>query len=165
MKADVRAYEHPVMLSGNVSWDKLIQATSTVTADAPGVNRCVWNLATEAPISAHAVAGTVTRERLELLREADAIVMQALERHQLYDSVWQCPTVLVPCFLTYPHNDTEGELVVVRPVASQRAMTARPVELPTAMIAELRDDILALVGITGLALDLTSKPPGTIEWE
>ena len=165
VKADVRAYEHPVMLSGNVSWDKLIQATSTVTADAPGVNRCVWNLATEAPISAHAVASTVTRERLELLREADAIVMQALERHQLYDSVWQCPTVLVPCSLTYPHNDTEGELVVVRPVASQRAMTARPVELPTAMIAELRDDILALVGITGLALDLTSKPPGTIEWE
>ena len=71
----------------------------------------------------------------------------------------------MPCSLTYPHNDTEGELIVVRPVASQRAMTARPVELPTAMIAELRDDILALVGITGLALDLTSKPPGTIEWE
>tara|TARA_B100001079_G_C16043379_1_gene353875 strand:- start:172 stop:507 length:336 start_codon:yes stop_codon:yes gene_type:complete len=111
------------------------------------------------------VAGTVTRERLKLLREADAIVMQALERHQLYDSVWQCPTVLVPCSLTYAHNDTEGELVVVRPVASQRAMTARPVELPKVMIEELRSEILILDGVTGLALDLTSKPPGTIEWE
>ena len=56
-------------------------------------------------------------------------------------------------------------MIVVRPVASQRAMTARPVELPAAMIEELRRCILALDGVTGLALDLTSKPPGTIEWE
>ena len=165
VKADVRAYEHPVMLSGDKSWDMLIQATSTVTADAPGINRCIWNLAAEAPISAHAVAATVTSQRLDLLREADAIVMQALERHHLYDSVWQCPTVLVPCSLTYAHNNTEGELVVVRPVASQRAMTARPVKLPKVMIEELRSEILMLDGVTGLALDLTSKPPGTIEWE
>ena len=116
-------------------------------------------------LSAHAVAATVTSQRLDLLREADAIVMQALERHHLYDSVWQCPTVLVPCSLTYAHKNTEGELVVVRPVASQRAMTARPVKLPKVMIEELRSEILMLDGVTGLALDLTSKPPGTIEWE
>ena len=56
-------------------------------------------------------------------------------------------------------------MIVVRPVTSQRAMTARPVELPAAMITDLRRDILELDGITALALDLTSKPPGTIEWE
>ena len=165
VKADLRAYEHPVMLTGEASWDTLIQATSAITADAPGINRCVWNLATEAPVSAHAVAGTVTRRRLDLLREADAIVMQALERHGIYAAVWQCPTVLVPCALEYAGDGPEGEMIVVRPVASQRAMTARPVELPTAMIADLRRDILALDGVTALALDLTSKPPGTIEWE
>ena len=165
VKADLRAYEHPVMLTGEASWDTLIQATSAITADAPGINRCVWNLATETPVGAHAVAGTVTRRRLDLLREADAIVMQALERHGIYAAVWQCPTVLVPCALEYPGDGPEGEMSVVRPVASQRAMTARPVELPTAMIADLRRDILALDGVTALALDLTSKPPGTIEWE
>jgi len=168
VKADLRAYEHPVMLSGpdaEVSWNTLIEATSAITAEVPGINRCVWNLAPQAPTGAHAVAATVTRERLDLLREADALVMDGLERHGLYDEVWQCPTVLVPCALHYADGDAEGEMIVVRPVASQRAMTARPVELPAALLDELRRDILALDGITGLALDVTSKPPGTIEWE
>jgi len=171
VKADLRAYEHPVMFSSPdpaVSWNTLIEATSKITAEIPGINRCVWNLAPQAPTAARAIAAGVTRERLDLLREADAIVMDALERHGLYDEVWQCPTVLVPCALVYPqgpHADETGEMIVVRPVASQRAMTARPVELPPALLDELRRDILALPGITGLALDITSKPPGTIEWE
>ena len=48
---------------------------------------------------------------------------------------------------------------------SERAMTATPAELPAALLAELRRDLLAIPGVAGLALDLTSKPPGTIEWE
>jgi GMP synthase (glutamine-hydrolysing) len=107
----------------------------------------------------------VTRERLDVLREADAVVMQALERHGIYDEVWQCPTVLVPCALRFGGSDEDGEMIVVRPVASQRAMTARPVEFPAALLDELRNEILALDGVTSLALDITSKPPGTIEWE
>ena len=107
------------------------------------------------------LAATVTRERLDLLREADHLVMGALRRHDLYDDVWQCPTVLVPLDL----EGTGGELVVVRPIRSQRAMTAAPVDLPATMLDELRDGVLELEGISGLALDLTSKPPGTIEWE
>ena len=164
VKADLRAYEHPVLFSGSASWDALIQATSAVTAEIPGINRCIWNLGPSAPQGARAIAATVTRERLDLLREADAIVMRALETHGLYADVWQCPTVLVPCALDFG-DGTDGEMIVVRPVASQRAMTARPVELPAAMIDALRRDILALDGVTTVALDLTSKPPGTIEWE
>ena len=168
VKADLRAYEHPVMLSGDAPWDALIQATSAITAEIPGINRCVWNLAPQAPTEAHAVHGTVTRERLDLLREADHIVMQALEHHGLYDEIWQCPTVLVPLSLRYADskdNKEEGETIIVRPVRSQRAMTARPVELPDELLEELRSKILDLPGITGLGLDITSKPPGTIEWE
>ncbi len=165
VKADLRAYEHPVMLSGNATWDRLIEATSAITAEVPGLNRCVWNLGPAAPISATAVAANVTRERLDLLREADDLVMSALERHGIYDDVWQCPTVLVPCSLRFADDSPSGEMIIVRPVASQRAMTARPVELPAALLDELRRDILALDGVTSMALDLTSKPPGTIEWE
>ncbi len=165
VKADLRAYEHPVMLSGEVSWDALIQATSAITAEIPGINRCVWNLAPQAPTAAHAVHGTVTRGRLDLLREADHIVMQALEHHGVYDQIWQCPTVLVPLSLRYADSSEEGETIIVRPVHSQRAMTARPVELPSELLSELRAKILDLPGITGLGLDITSKPPGTIEWE
>ena len=87
--------------------------------------------------------------------------MEGLVRHGLYDEIWQCPTVLVPLDL----EGDGGELVVVRPIRSKRAMTATPVELPKSLLDELRRDILALDGISGLALDVTSKPPGTIEWE
>ena len=165
VKADVRVYEHPVMLSGDVPWAPLIQATSTITAEIPGINRCVWNLAPHPPTDARAVHATVTRERLALLREADHIVMRALEHHGLYDEIWQCPTVLVPLSLRYADSKEEGETIIVRPVRSQRAMTARPVELPDELLEELRAKIFDLPGITGLGLDITSKPPGTIEWE
>ena len=62
-------------------------------------------------------------------------------------------------------DGAEGETVVVRPVRSARAMTATPVELPEALLEELREKILRLPGVSGLLLDVTSKPPGTIEWE
>jgi len=161
VKADLRAYEHPVLLSGRVKWSALLDAASAITADVPGINRCVWNMGTRHPSRSRPLPATVTRERLSLLREADHIVMTALTNHELYDDIWQCPTVLVPLAF----DDADGELVVIRPVRSQRAMTATPVELPAVMVDDVREAILALPGIGGLALDITSKPPGTIEWE
>jgi len=161
VKADLRAYEHPVLLSGDVPWSKLLDAASAITADIPGINRCIWNLGPTHPTKAHPFAATVTRERLDILREADHIVMSALSENGLYDDIWQCPTVLVPLAL----GDEEGELVIVRPIKSQRAMTATPVEFPPPVLEHLRTAILALPGVSGLGLDITSKPPGTIEWE
>ncbi len=161
VKADLRAYEHPVLLSGDVPWQRLMLAVSAITAKVPGVNRCVWNLASGHPASARPLAATVTRPRLDLLREADHIVMEALRTWGLYDQVWQCPTVLLPLSL----GERSGETVVLRPIRSQRAMTATPVEFPAAMRSRLARDILALPGVSGVLLDVTSKPPGTIEWE
>ena len=87
--------------------------------------------------------------------------MDGLTRHGLYDSIWQCPTAMVPLEI-----DGHGrELVIIRPVHSERAMTATPSELPEALLQELCSAIMALDGVSGVALDLTSKPPGTIEWE
>ena len=141
-----------MLLSGDVGWQVLLDAVSAITAQVPGINRCVWNLGSEHPARATAVEAYTTRDRLDVLREADAIVMEA---------VWQCTTVLVPLSLT----DEPGETVIVRPIRSQRAMTATPVELPAVLVSEVRDQVLGLDGITALALDVTSKPPGTIEWE
>jgi len=161
VKADLRAYEHPVLLSGEASWDQLLQAGSAVTKEIPGINRCIWNLDPEAPVDPRPLAAEVTQMRLDVLREADHLVMEALKRHGLYDEIWQCPTVLVPLQL----GQKEGEMVVLRPVISERAMTARPYPLPPAILDELREEILNVPGVSGLALDITSKPPGTIEWE
>jgi GMP synthase (glutamine-hydrolysing) len=161
VKADLRAYEHPVLLTGDVDWETLLRAASVLTAEVPGINRCIWNLQPAPPATAVPLAATTTNERLGVLREADHIVMEGLRRHELYDEIWQCPTVLVPLDLA----GDGGELVVVRPIRSKRAMTATPVELPPELLGELRRDILGLDGVSGLALDVTSKPPGTIEWE
>jgi GMP synthase (glutamine-hydrolysing) len=161
VKADLRAYEHPVILGGPGSWATLKDATSVITADVPGINRCVWHLGGGRLSGARPLAATVTRARLDVLREADHRVMSGLRRHGLYDRIWQCPTVLVPLAL----DGTDDEMVVIRPVRSARAMTASPVELPSALLDELRGEILGLDGVGSLALDLTPKPPGTIEWE
>jgi GMP synthase (glutamine-hydrolysing) len=161
VKADLRAYEHPVLLTGSAPWEVLIEAASAVTKEIPGINRCIWNLAPDAPSFASPLAATVTRGRLDLLREADHIVMEALRRHNLYDNIWQCPTVLVPLQL----GGSGGELIVLRPVISERAMTAQPYPLVGPILVDLREEILSLPGVSGLALDITSKPPGTIEWE
>ena len=165
VKADVRAYEHPVLFSGEADWDTLLTAASTVTAEVLGINRCIWNLAPGHPATARPVRGYMTRDRLDVLREADHLVMEGLRRHDLYDDIWQCPTVLVPLALGEEGGEGAGETIVLRPIRSARAMTATPVQLPDALLDELRRSILALPGITGLALDITSKPPGTIEWE
>jgi GMP synthase (glutamine-hydrolysing) len=161
VKADLRSYEHPVMLQGDLSWDRLLEAVGTILKQVPGLNRCIWNLGPRMPNSARPVGASTTRERLNLLREADTIVMDGLRRHGLYDEIWQCPTVLVPLAL----DGVGRELVIVRPIRSERAMTATPAPLPAPLVEELRRSILALPGVSGLALDVTSKPPGTIEWE
>jgi GMP synthase PP-ATPase subunit len=132
-----------------------------VYKEVAGVNRCILDLTRSGFERARPLPATVTRERLDLLRKADALVMEGLRRHELYRTVWQCPTVLLPLEL-----DGRGrEFVVIRPVLSERAMTARPALLPVPVLAELAGAILELTDISGVALDVTTKPPGTIEWE
>ena len=138
VKADLRAYEHPVLVSGPADWNRLIEAASVLTADVPG---SIGASGISAPILlayAQPLRATMTRDRLDLLREADHIVMEGLLTHGLYDEIWQCPTVLIPLDL----KGDGGELVVIRPVYSKRAMTAAPVDLPAALVDELRRDIL-----------------------
>jgi GMP synthase (glutamine-hydrolysing) len=150
-----------VVLWGSVDLTRVEFLAAQIFQQVPGTNRCVVDLTGGGFGVARPLPATVTRERLDLLREADALVMEGLRRHGLLRTVWQCPTVLVPLEL-----DGRGrELVVIRPVLSERAMTARPAILPPALLAELREQILALSGVSGVALDVTTKPPGTIEWE
>jgi GMP synthase (glutamine-hydrolysing) len=161
VKADLRSYEHPVMLWGNVSADRAELIAAQIFQKVPGTNRCVIDLTGNGVRQARPLAATVTRDRLELLRDADAIVMNALQHHGLYREIWQCPTVFVPLEM----NGKGCEFVVIRPVLSERAMTARPALLADEVLIEIRDQILKLPNISGVAVDVTTKPPGTIEWE
>ncbi len=161
VKADLRSYEHPVLISGAAHWDRLVEMAAAVFKHVPGINRCMWNLGGDAPREVRPLAASVTGARLDLLRDADHLVMEGLRRHGIYDSIWQCPTVLVPLEV----DGAGREFVIVRPIHSERAMTATPAQLPDALLDDLRAQILALPGVSGLALDITTKPPGTIEWE
>jgi GMP synthase (glutamine-hydrolysing) len=157
----VRCYEHPVLLTGDCAFAELVDTAGALLESVEGVNRCIWNAAPEPPREVRLRAAATTRERLDLLREVDAVVMSGLRRHGLYGQIWQCPTVLVPLVL-----DGKGsELVIVRPIKSERAMTATAAELPGQLLDEIRETVLAWPEVSGLAVDLTSKPPGTIEWE
>ncbi len=162
VKADLRAYEHPLLLHGEGwSFADVSLAAGEIFKHVAGVNRCVVSLHDSAPQRVETVPATMTRARLDVLRRADDAVMRGLARHELMDLVWQCPTVLSPLRL----DEGDGELVVIRPVRSERAMTARVAELPPALLQELREEILALPGVCAVAYDVTTKPPGTIEWE
>jgi len=162
VKADLRCYESPILLSA-AEWDyeKAELVAGEIFKRVPGVNRCVVAIAPTAPRRAETAVTQMTRARLDVCRLADDAVMRGLARHDLMQTVWQCPTVLVPVRI----DDGDGELVVIRPVLSERAMTARTARLPRALHSELRDEILAIDGVSALAIDVTSKPPGTIEWE
>lgn len=161
VKADLRSYEHPVLLFGTADWSTLEEAAGSLFNHVPGINRCIWNLAPRTPREFKLRAAATTRERLDTLREADHLVMTGLQRHGLYDDIWQCPTVFVPLEI----DGKKGELCILRPVKTERAMSATSARLPQALLNELRESILALPNVVGLAYDLTSKPPGTIEWE
>jgi GMP synthase (glutamine-hydrolysing) len=161
VKADLRSYEHPVLLHGAADWATLKKTAGRIFKNVGGLNRALWNLTDTMPQSFLPLAAGMTRDRLDLLRECDHVVMEALRRHGEYGNVWQCPTVLVPLEV-----DGRGEeLCIVRPILSERAMTATAAELPDAVLDDIKRGILALPGISGLTYDLTSKPPGTIEWE
>jgi GMP synthase (glutamine-hydrolysing) len=162
VKADLRSYEHPVLLVGeNPGRERLEAIATSLAKEVPGINRCLFELSGRAPENAELVPATVTRERLDLLRELDHIVMTALARHDLMKTVWQCPTILAPVRL----DGRGSELVVVRPVLSERAMTARPAWIGEDCAAEITRALMEFDAVGGVAIDVTTKPPATIEWE
>jgi GMP synthase (glutamine-hydrolysing) len=115
------------------------------------------------------IVGEVTPARLDLLRRADAIVRAELTAAGLDREVWQCPVVLladVRSVGVQGDGRTYGHPIVLRPVASEDAMTADWARLPHEVIARVSTRITNEVpGVNRVVLDVTSKPPGTIEWE
>jgi len=115
------------------------------------------------------IVGEVTGERLDLLREADAIVRAELTAAGLDAEIWQCPVVLladVRSVGVMGDGRTYGHPIVLRPVSSEDAMTADWTRLPYDVLARISNRITnEVAGVNRVVLDVTSKPPGTIEWE
>jgi GMP synthase (glutamine-hydrolysing) len=115
------------------------------------------------------IVGAVDQSRLDILRAADAIARLELEKSGLNDSVWQFPVVLladVRSVGVQGDGRTYGHPIVLRPVSSEDAMTADWSRLPYELIAKISSRITNEVPeVNRVVLDVTSKPPGTIEWE
>jgi GMP synthase (glutamine-hydrolysing) len=114
------------------------------------------------------IIGEVTAERVKTLQDADAIVMQEITDAGLYDSLWQAFAVLTDTRTVGVQGDyrTYGNVVALRAVTADDAMTADWARLPYDVLARIANRIVNEVpGVNRVVYDITSKPPGTIEWE
>jgi GMP synthase (glutamine-hydrolysing) len=130
--------------------------------------RMVWRHPFPGPGLAIRIIGEVTAERLAILREADAILLDEVRRAGLYRELWQCFAVLPAIRSVGVQGDerTYAYPIVIRAVTSEDAMTADWARLPYDLLETISSRIInEIPGVNRVALDLSSKPPATIEWE
>jgi GMP synthase (glutamine-hydrolysing) len=128
----------------------------------------VWRQPFPGPGLAVRILGEVTPSRCEILRNADAIVVEEMKLSGLYYKIWQSFAVLLPIRSVGVMGDerTYDYTIAIRAVESQDGMTADWVKLPYDLLEKLASRIINEVkGVNRCVLDITSKPPGTIEWE
>jgi len=128
----------------------------------------VWRQPFPGPGLAVRILGEVTPSRCEILRNADAIVVEEMKQSGLYYKVWQSFAVLLPIRSVGVMGDerTYDYTIAIRAVESQDGMTADWVKLPYDLLEKLASRIINEVkGVNRCVFDITSKPPGTIEWE
>ncbi len=114
------------------------------------------------------IIGEVTRERLEILRAADEVVKEEMQKAELWDKVWQSFAILLPVKTVGVMGDerTYEHVIAVRAVASLDGMTADWVKLPHQVLENISNRIINEVcGVNRVVYDISSKPPSTIEWE
>jgi GMP synthase (glutamine-hydrolysing) len=163
VQGDGRTYRHAVAFFQKDPSDpspELLELAVTIPNAHAGLNRVLLCTSHDERQDFTITEGFITRERADLLREADAIVDAETRKAELYESIWQFPVVLLPCGIK-----KGGQSIVLRPIASTDAMTANAFVLPPKVLSTITKKLMKLPGIDAVFFDLTSKPPGTIEWE
>jgi GMP synthase (glutamine-hydrolysing) len=157
VKGDSRSY-HAVLALDTVPDVDI--ATELVNANSE-INRVVGLVSAHAGIAEmRSNCATLTHERLDRLRRADAIVRSLSEESGFERQVWQFPVVLIPI-----GSAAAPDSLVLRPIHSVDGMTAQVVRMPSDLLRRMTSELLSVSGICGVFYDLTHKPPGTIEWE
>jgi len=161
VQGDARSYRHALAVEYGPT-EELIRVTApALTNGRSDVNRVVATCGLKATLGSLKLFETyLTKDRLDLLRRADAIVRGSLESSGFESAVWQFPVVLVPIGTV-----SARESVVLRPIHSIDGMTAEAVLMKQDTLDRLTEDLLALPEIAAVFYDVTNKPPGTIEWE
>jgi GMP synthase (glutamine-hydrolysing) len=172
VQGDGRTYAPPAALIGPQDWERLDELSTRLTNSVRAVNRVVTLLAPVVDALAlpaepdRALAALTprrafcTKERLDLLREADWRVTRAVERAGLMREVFQILVILLPLGIA-----GAGECLVLRPVVSEDVMTAQFAKLPWPLVNALARELMGLPGIVAVFYDVTHKPPATFGWE
>ena len=157
VKGDSRSY-HSVLALESLPAGELATELVNQIGD---INRVVGLVKSRAPISSmQSRVGLLTRERLERLRHADAIVRRISHESEFESAVWQFPVVLIPL-----GAEAAPDSIVLRPIHSVDGMTAQVVRMPDDLLRRMVDELMAVDDVCAVFYDLTHKPPGTIEWE
>lgn len=162
VQGDGRTYRNAVALQGPANYSRLQEISTLLCNEGTLHNRVIHLIASKVSdlTVAKTLAVSITEERLGRLRQADYIVRNIMETNDLLAAVWQFPVVLIPVSLC------GGECIVLRPVNSLDGMTANFARLNRDVIEEMAARILKEVSeIDAVFLDVTDKPPATIEWE
>ena len=161
VQGDFRTYRKVVALDGELDYVALQRIGSSLCNVGKAHNRVIFRLAGSAPLETARLAAnkTLTTDRLDLLREADFIAREVMLEMALTSAVWQFPVVLIPL------SFAGGESIVLRPINSEDGMTASFARLSPVALYEIARRVCALPGVDAVFLDVSDKPPATIEWE
>jgi len=161
VQGDARSYRNVLALARKPTRADVDTIAPALTNTRSDINRVVALCGARAALGTLTIfEAAITKERLDILREADAVVREFCSKTGFEDQVWQFPVVLLPA-----GTKEAPESVVLRPINSVDGMTADVVLMPLEMIDELTQQILAIPQVAAVFYDLTHKPPGTIEWE
>jgi GMP synthase (glutamine-hydrolysing) len=158
VQGDGRTYAHPCLLKGPRDWDRADRISVALTNRVREVNRVVLELGALPGSGYKTVTAQCDKPKLDFLRDIDDLCTRFLVAENLYATIWQMPVVLVPL------EKAGKPVIVLRPVVSSEAMTARFAAIPFNLLDGLWEK-LREAGVGALLYDITHKPPGTIEWE
>jgi GMP synthase (glutamine-hydrolysing) len=166
VQGDARSYRAVFALPQRPTLADIETTAPALTNGRADINRVVALCGAKEPLgSLRVFKASITKQRLDLLREADAIVRRFCEASGFEDRVWQFPVVLLPVGAGQAPESQACESVVLRPIQSVDGMTADVVLMEPDQLERLTGELLGVDGIAAVFYDLTHKPPGTIEWE
>ncbi len=167
VQGDQRSYKHCLALfyeEDFPDWAFLMELARLIPNRVSSLNRVVLFLGKKRKEDTFQLdtPSYLTKERIGLLRKADAVATEFFFEKDIYHEIWQCPVVLLPL---KKMNGPTGNVLILRPVCSINAMTASVYPMKIEYIRELNEALRSIPQCVGVFYDLTSKPPGTIEWE
>ena len=160
VQGDGRTYRQVLALKGPLNYARLATLSSLVCNTGQDINRVIAHVAGSVELTkGYVEPATITRSRIKRLRDADYVVRTIMQRYDLTHRVWQFPVVLTSV------SFDGGESVILRPVNSQDGMTANFARLPVNVLRQIGTEVIKIRGVDAVFLDVTDKPPATIEWE